>query len=339
MALIATGFRLPFTSLRLTQEYGAVGALSNLPTYKHLGEDYSGALGSSILAAANGVVIQTVTTSPSTGFGNFVIIQHTRSDLSMVYTLYGHLDSVTVNAGQEVTIGSKIGVMGATGSADGAHLHFEVSFVNKFTQSGIYGGGYDSPTEFLTSSKSTVDPSNFIAANPVSLTHSGSYSADRLWGDATSESFYGNDGDDLIEANGGNDRLYGGNGSDRLYGGSGADVLVGGAGRDILYGGSGQDIFDFNNLNESLPGSSNRDTIADFVVGSDRIDLSGIDASSRLTGNQAFSYILSRSFSGVAGQLRMDNGIIQGDINGDRIPDFEIYVPGQDTLNVDQFIL
>jgi len=338
MAIIATGFRMPFTNLTLTQDYGVAGVLTNLPTYKHLGEDYGGATGSSILAAGNGVVVQAINSSPSTGFGNYVIIEHTRPDLSKVYTLYGHLSSVNVSKGEEVTIGSKIGVIGSTGTSTGTHLHFEVSFVNKFEQAGMYGGAYDSPTEWTTSSRYTVDPSTFIASNPVPTTHKGSYLADRLWGLSASEVFYGNDGDDLIQANGGNDFLYGGNGVDRLYGGSGNDWLIGGAGRDLMYGGSGLDVFDFNSVTESRPGSSNRDTIYDFVAGSDKIDLSSIDANSSVSGNQAFAYIAARSFSGVAGQLRMDNGYVQGDTNGDRIADFEIYVSGFDTLAASSFI-
>jgi murein DD-endopeptidase MepM/ murein hydrolase activator NlpD len=41
-------------------------------------------------------------------------------------TLYAHLATVEVSCGQEVYRGDQIGTMGATGLADGVHLHFEM---------------------------------------------------------------------------------------------------------------------------------------------------------------------------------------------------------------------
>jgi hypothetical protein len=43
-----------------------------------------------------------------------------------VYTLYGHLSTITVQVGQEVSRGDVIGEVGASGRAIGSHLHFEV---------------------------------------------------------------------------------------------------------------------------------------------------------------------------------------------------------------------
>jgi Ca2+-binding RTX toxin-like protein len=63
------------------------------------------------------------------------------------------------------------------------------------------------------------------------------------------------------------DLLWGGAGNDRLVGGAGADVLYDGAGRDTLEGGSGADVF-------VMAWDSAPDTIADFTLGQDRIDLS-----------------------------------------------------------------
>ncbi|WP_353641205.1 hypothetical protein [Mesorhizobium sp. WSM2239] len=69
-----------------------------------------------------------------------------------------------------------------------------------------------------------------------------------------------------------------------------------------------------------------RDSIlGGFAHGSDLIDLATIDANTLVAGNQAFSFIGSAAFSGVAGQLRYTNYsgnvIIDADVNGDSVAD------------------
>ncbi len=68
----------------------------------------------------------------------------------------------------------------------------------------------------------------------------------------------------------------------------------------------------------------------------DRIDSSGIDAKSAVAGDQAFSFIGTAAFSGVAGQLHAvasgTSTLIQGDVNGDKVADFEILVQDGTTL-------
>ena len=41
-------------------------------------------------------------------------------------TWYAHLSAVSVNAGDEVATGDKVGEMGSTGNSTGSHLHLEV---------------------------------------------------------------------------------------------------------------------------------------------------------------------------------------------------------------------
>jgi serralysin len=60
----------------------------------------------------------------------------------------------------------------------------------------------------------------------------------------------------------------------------------------------------------------------------DTINLLGIDANSRLDGNQDFRWIDGASFTGQAGDLRFSNGILAGDVNGDRKADLEIALSG-----------
>ncbi len=83
-----------------------------------------------------------------------------------------------------------------------------------------------------------------------------------------------------------------------LSGLAGNDTLVGGAGSDVLIGGTGADRFDFNLVTEST--SPAWDAIRSGggavafegvgVAGGDVIDLSGIDANTKVAGNQAFVF-------------------------------------------------
>lgn len=171
MVAIATGFQMPVSGATRTQLYGkpyvddpTTKADDSLKGLIHLGEDWAAAWKTPIKAVANGKVVYA---SSNEGFGNHVIIEHTLPDKTVIYSLYAHLQSDTVAQDQEVVIGQTIGYMGDTGAADGVHLHWEMSRVNKFQQAGMYGKGYDSPTEFATSKASTVDPSAFVAKNPV----------------------------------------------------------------------------------------------------------------------------------------------------------------------------
>ncbi|MEM8862392.1 MAG: M23 family metallopeptidase, partial [Chloroflexota bacterium] len=60
-------------------------------------------------------------------YGNVVVIEHDFTwQGEKIFTLYGHLNEVSVTKGQRVSMGQVIGISGATGVADGPHLHFEV---------------------------------------------------------------------------------------------------------------------------------------------------------------------------------------------------------------------
>lgn len=56
------------------------------------------------------------------GFGKHVIVDHGDN----ITSLYGHLDKIAVQNGQEVKPGDVIGLEGSTGWSTGPHLHFEV---------------------------------------------------------------------------------------------------------------------------------------------------------------------------------------------------------------------
>jgi Ca2+-binding RTX toxin-like protein len=128
---------------------------------------------------------------------------------------------------------------------------------------------------------------------------------------------------------GNDDKLFGGLGKDTVEGGAGDDLIVGGLGADALFGGDGRDTFRFGSEEDSL--TSQRDTIRDFQMKIDRIDLKRIDAKTNdaiFSGNQKFEWIGSSAFSASAGELRFAGGVLAGDQNGDGLADFAIRVRG-----------
>ncbi len=108
----------------------------------HEGIDLAGPLGTPIYAAGDGVVLDA---GPAAGFGNWVVIQHADGDV----TIYGHMRYYSVHAGQPVSAGQQIAVIGAEGQATGPHLHF-----------GVRRGGPDGPY---------TDPMAWLAARGIEI--------------------------------------------------------------------------------------------------------------------------------------------------------------------------
>lgn len=132
--------------------------------------------------------------------------------------------------------------------------------------------------------------------------------------------------------------------NDTLIGNNGNNVLTGLGGADKLTGGLGNDIFDYNAVNESAPGGTDR--ILDFagngLLGGDRIDLRDIDANAVLSGNQAFTYIGSAQFANilgiyVPGQLRYSGGVLYGNTDTDVAAELQIQLTGTPKLSVGGF--
>jgi Ca2+-binding RTX toxin-like protein len=125
-------------------------------------------------------------------------------------------------------------------------------------------------------------------------------------------------------------RMFGGQGNDVITTGAGADIIQGGRGADDMTGGGGADTFRYITTLDSTGASM--DEILDFASGSDKIDLSRIDANTTLAGDQAFSWIGSTAFTGSgaasAGQLRAyesgGNWFVEGDTDGNGVADLVI---------------
>jgi murein DD-endopeptidase MepM/ murein hydrolase activator NlpD len=85
----------------------------------HAGVDLLAPLGAPVKAAAPGRV---VFAGFADGFGNLVVVAHSEG----VQTMYAHLSGISARPGDMVGTGAQLGAVGATGNADGPHLHFEV---------------------------------------------------------------------------------------------------------------------------------------------------------------------------------------------------------------------
>jgi Ca2+-binding RTX toxin-like protein len=172
-----------------------------------------------------------------------------------------------------------------------------------------------------------------VAVNLTTGTASG--------GDAQGDTLTSIEG--LSGSNLANDSLAGNAGANTLRGWGGDDALTGAGGKDTLIGGAGADRFIYGSTADSVVGV-NADVIADFNHSQgDRIDLSVIDANTGAAGNQAFSFIGTAAYTGVAGQLRYhsDGAVttIAGDVNGDGVSDFHIQLTGAIGLVAGDFVL
>jgi len=109
---VNTGTKLlwPLLSHKITQYYH----------WGHSGLDVGDKTGNPIYAAEAGKVEKAGWNSG--GYGNYVIINHGNG----LKTLYGHASKVLVSAGDSVSRGQTIALVGSTGRSTGPHLHFEV---------------------------------------------------------------------------------------------------------------------------------------------------------------------------------------------------------------------
>ena len=154
-ALAAESYRWPVPSSKsISQKYGG----------SHVGIDITGSKGCDVVATKSGTVYYvykgcinsnalstgvsctTKGCSPNCGtystsgmkicnwgYGNGVVIKH--SDGSG-YSMYAHMNSVSVSKGATVSRGQKIGTMGSAGKSTGTHLHFEMA--TGMSMSGTY---------------------------------------------------------------------------------------------------------------------------------------------------------------------------------------------------------
>ncbi len=99
----------PTLSHRITQYF----------SWRHTGLDVGDKVGNPIYASEDGKIERS---GWSTGYGYNVIINHGNG----LETLYGHASKLLVKAGETVSRGQVIALIGSTGWSTGPHLHMEV---------------------------------------------------------------------------------------------------------------------------------------------------------------------------------------------------------------------
>jgi len=118
----------------------------------HFGIDIKLQKGDSVRAAFEGIV--RVTKFDRRGFGNVVVIRHTKG----IETIYGHLSKVLVYTGQVIRAGDLIGLGGSTGRSTGSHLHFETRYLGEPFDPNCF---YDFSNQKLIRDTLTISKSNF----------------------------------------------------------------------------------------------------------------------------------------------------------------------------------
>ena len=176
----------------------------------------------------------------------------------------------------------------------------------------------------------------------------GSAGNDRIDGQGGDDWLLGEAGDDVLRGGSGNDRLQGGQGDDFLRGGKGDDFLQGGKGEDFLRGGKGEDFLIGGNGDDFLIGGKGkdvfaydrvdhrRDTITDFELGIDKIDLSFIFKGANYTSANAFNDYVKLVQFGADTKVKID---VLGD-NGDQFKTVaQLINVDKTTLTADHFVL
>ncbi|MHC8372069.1 M10 family metallopeptidase C-terminal domain-containing protein [Pseudomonas sp. MDT1-85] len=173
------------------------------------------------------------------------------------------------------------------------------------------------------------------ATDPAGASVSDSFAL--LVADAPANTLTGTNNAETLNGTAGADLILGLGGNDTIKAGTGADIVGGGAGRDSLYGGDGADTFRYTNALDSYRdydtgGITATDTIYDFTVGVDKIDVSGLGFLGLGDGSNSTLYITLNA----AGDKTYIKSA-EADADGNR---FEIALSGNylNTLTASDFV-
>jgi Peptidase family M23 len=125
------GYQVPFPC---GQSWTGSTRDSHSPSRYAIDFNRQGDNGDLVVASAQGVVVSVINLGPIS-YGRYIVIDHGRGRTS----LHAHLSRFLVVAGQTVDLGQTIGLVGDSGGAQGAHLHYEQR-LDKVDQHAVFDG-------------------------------------------------------------------------------------------------------------------------------------------------------------------------------------------------------
>lgn len=128
----------------------------------HNGIDISNgrSMGAKIVAIADGVVEtywnsckhnygkDPLRTCCGNGYGNYVTINHGKSNGQYYIAYYAHMGSIVVRRGQKVKKGQIVGYVGSTGRSTGAHLHFGIMLQTRNSKGTVISSKWADPMKY-----------------------------------------------------------------------------------------------------------------------------------------------------------------------------------------------
>lgn len=121
--------------------FGSQRVLNGKPKSPHRGVDIAATTGVPVSSMLNGVV--TVAAKDMYYTGGTVMVDHGHG----LQSLYAHLSEVSVEVGQRLSLGEKLGKIGATGRVTGPHLHLSLYWFKTAVDPALLLGSMPPATE------------------------------------------------------------------------------------------------------------------------------------------------------------------------------------------------
>ncbi len=210
---------------------------------------------------------------------------HGGSDTAAAVITYQAGHTLTGTSGDDILIGDDSGnkLLGKEGN----------DFMIGGAGNDVFDGGTGVNTVSYHNAKAgvTVDLSNTAVQDTVGAGH------DQL---INIQNLLGSDYADHLTGNSLNNVINGGLGNDVINGGAGNDTIIGGLGDNTLTGGAGADTFQY------MAGNTGHDTITDFTLGTDKLDLSQLlqgDGATASTLDDYLHFKVTGSGSGLVSSI------------------------------------